>query len=201
MEFNKNFLRKKFKNLKIEMTEKMSEKEKYFLDKNIGKNILKLNKSLEANIILAYMANAIEINIDNIILNFINNNKKVAIPICLDLDSEPKMDFYFINNLSDVHVGKFNIREPNVLENNLFDRHNNLNERVVMLVPGLVFDKRGYRVGYGKGYYDRYLSQIKDKVLKIGLCYDFCLVNKINIDKNDIPVDILVTQTKIIKLN
>ena len=144
------------------------------------------------------MANKIEINIDDLIFKA---NKKIAVPRCLDLDNEPTMDFYFISNLSEVSIGRFNIREPKILKNNIFDNNIILNKKVVMLVPGLVFDKKGYRVGYGKGYYDRYLSRLKNKILKIGLCYDFCLINKINTDNNDIPVDILVTETKVLRLD
>ena len=194
LDLDKNFLRQKFKKLKQDILSK----KKFFLDKDINENILSLSEYKSSDIILAYMANQIEINIDDLILKSINN-KKIAVPKCLDFNRDPQMDFYFIDSLFDVSVGKFNIREPNILKNNIVDNNIVLDKKVIMLVPGLVFDKKGYRVGYGKGYYDRYLSQLGFDILKIGLCYDFCLINKINIDKNDIPVDILVTETKIIK--
>ncbi len=59
-----------------------------------------------------------------------------------------------------------------------------------VIVPGLGFDKRGYRVGYGKGFYDRFLK--KTKAMKVGVSYSCCIVDKIPIDNHDIPVDVIV---------
>ena len=57
-------------------------------------------------------------------------------------------------------------------------------------MPGICFDKRGYRVGYGKGFYDRFLS--KHKIYSIGLTYKECIVDNINNDKHDINVNMLI---------
>ena len=61
-----------------------------------------------------------------------------------------------------------------------------------ILVPGLAFDRRGYRVGYGGGHYDRYLKNYPG--LKVGLCYEACLLDEIEVDPWDQPVDILLTE-------
>ena len=61
-----------------------------------------------------------------------------------------------------------------------------------ILVPGLAFDRRGHRVGYGGGYYDRYLKNYPG--LKVGLCYEACLLDEIEVDPWDQPVDILLTE-------
>jgi len=65
----------------------------------------------------------------------------------------------------------------------------------VIIVPGLAFDKKGYRIGYGSGFYDKFLA--KSSALKIGVTFDFCVVNKFKHDSHDIRMDIVVTDKKI----
>jgi 5-formyltetrahydrofolate cyclo-ligase len=60
----------------------------------------------------------------------------------------------------------------------------------------VAFDIHGHRLGYGKGYYDRLLKKIKG--LKVGLAYDFQIVDKLPVEPHDIPVDLIITPTRII---
>ena len=59
-----------------------------------------------------------------------------------------------------------------------------------MIVPAVAFDRHGNRVGRGKGFYDRFLTGLN--VTKIGICYDFQIVDEIESSSHDIPVDMLV---------
>ena len=67
----------------------------------------------------------------------------------------------------------------------------------VIIVPGLVYDKKGYRLGYGKGYYDRLLK--KTKALKVGVCFDLFLIEDLPVENHDEAVDIIVTDQQILK--
>ncbi len=69
----------------------------------------------------------------------------------------------------------------------------------LVLVPLLAFDKNGYRVGYGKGFYDRFLEPIKDKVLKVGISCCNEVVEFEGIDQYDVPLDYCVTPNKVWK--
>lgn len=196
---NKEQQRQYFKNLK----NTISSEDKNYLDKKIINNLLTIKEFQNAKIVMAYLANSIEVNIDEVLLNLIKNGKKIALPKCLDA-SKSIMDFYFVNNFSNLIVGKYNIREPRD-ENNLFNLKNCINknfitERIVMLLPGIAFDLKGYRLGYGKGYYDRYLHDLNIEILKIGLCYSMTLADDIMKDDNDVPVDIIVTDDGIINI-
>ena len=67
----------------------------------------------------------------------------------------------------------------------------------LIIVPGVAFDKCGYRIGYGGGYYDRFLSNL-DHVTKISLAFNMQLIDKIPTDHFDIPVNYIITEKEII---
>lgn len=82
-------------------------------------------------------------------------------------------------------VGDFNILEPqNVAYTGDFD---------LIVVPGVAFDRQGNRLGRGKGYYDRFLCQHR-ATKKIGLCFDFQLVDNVPVEENDIPMDEIISR-------
>lgn len=66
----------------------------------------------------------------------------------------------------------------------------------LVIIPGIVFDQNLNRIGYGKGFYDNFLSSIKKPVLKIGVCYDFQLYDNIPSTKDDVKLDLIVTEKR-----
>ncbi len=206
---SKQYLRSQFIKKKREFFE-LNNGKKIDFDKQIRSNILGLREYQKADVLLAYMANDIEVNVDDIIINnLVDQGKRVAVPKCRFGNL---MDFYFIDSFDDLSLGKFGIREP-VESKNKFDIFEKSTVKsnvsrgkdlVVMLLPGVVFDKNGYRIGYGRGYYDRYLDKLLGSnfvnIVKIGLCYDFALIDKIKIECNDVPVDVLITETKVYRI-
>ena len=95
------------------------------------------------------------------------------------------MYFCYVTNLNELTSGKYNIPEP-TNENIVTDFDN-----AICIVPGICYDKENYRIGYGKGYYDRFLS--KNKIKTIGLCYKECMIEKIDNDKYDYKIDEVIT--------
>ncbi len=71
------------------------------------------------------------------------------------------------------------------------------NEIDVVVVPGIAFDPRGNRIGYGKGYYDKFLGELDQRTIKAGFSFNRCLVEGIHANTWDIPVDMIVTETGI----
>src|SRR5690606_30414622 len=90
-----------------------------------------------------------------------------------------------IYSLSDLSEGEYGIEEPQtpVSKRNDFD---------CIIIPMLGADKNGNRIGYGKGFYDVFLSQ--NSGVKIGLVYDDCLTEALEHDTFDIPMDIIITE-------
>ena len=97
------------------------------------------------------------------------------------------MEFYLIKSFNDLEVATFSVLEPKV---NQCEKLTQFSQSVC-IVPGLAFDIRGYRLGYGKGYYDRFLN--KYDLPKFGICYTLCTQTKLINGKYDKPVDLLIT--------
>lgn len=62
----------------------------------------------------------------------------------------------------------------------------------VVLTPGLAFDRQGFRLGRGKGHYDRLFGRVGVKARRIGLCWDFQLVNEVPVEAHDVPMDAVI---------
>ena len=92
-----------------------------------------------------------------------------------------------IKSMDDLAPGAYGILEPkNPVESDVkFD---------FMLVPGLCFDKNKYRIGYGGGFYDRFIDKIGEDSCKVSIVYDFQLVDDLNPEEFDRPVDKLIIQ-------
>jgi 5-formyltetrahydrofolate cyclo-ligase len=100
-----------------------------------------------------------------------------------------------INDLDhDLMQGVFDVLEP---LNNIRDE-TPPEDLDIIIVPGLVFTRDGYRIGYGGGYYDSFLAEHGSDSLKVGFCYSQFLTDEIPIEEHDIPVDIIITEKEII---
>ncbi len=168
--------------------ENMSSENKTALDEQIAKNIKKLNEYRPAKTILIYVSTAIEVSTINIIKTALKDGKKVAVPRCIKDTRE--MEFHYINSVDELSAGTFSVLEPPADFPVVTDFSGCL-----MIVPGMQFDMRGFRIGYGKGYYDRYMSRFTG--ISVGICYSDELVSFMYHGKYDKPVDIIVTDKRI----
>lgn len=175
---------------------KIKRKELSF-NKDIHKSIFNIfiNSDIykTSSIILAYASLNDEISTDCIIKNALYDDKIVALPYCINNDG--LMDFYIIKSFSDLKIGSFGVREPDLTKCEKLCKYDNS----IILVPGLCFDNNGYRLGYGKGYYDRFLE--KHSLKSVGLCYNDLLIENIPHDKFDLPVDFIITEKNIYNIN
>ncbi|WP_461205517.1 5-formyltetrahydrofolate cyclo-ligase [Clostridium sp. DL1XJH146] len=159
------------------------EKEKYdsiILKKLINSDIFKNSK-----IIFTYVSMQNEINTIDLIQNCFKNNKVVCVPKVNP--KEKVMNAYQIKSLSELTEGHFGVLEPK--EGNRIEPY----KIDLAIFPGLAFDKEGYRIGYGGGYYDKYFSQNNITARKIALAYEFQIMNDIPSEKHDIAVNCIIT--------
>jgi 5-formyltetrahydrofolate cyclo-ligase len=108
------------------------------------------------------------------------------------------MEFLSVNSMMDLSPDFMGIREPAFLFDNLFQLHTSQVEQVFMVMPALAFDTNGNRIGFGKGYYDRYLKRIHINK-RIGICYDFQIMNEIPCTTQDISATMVISDKRIIR--
>ncbi|BDH62166.1 5-formyltetrahydrofolate cyclo-ligase [Lysinibacillus sp. PLM2] len=117
-------------------------------------------------------------------------NKRVVVPKCNP--ENRSMQFYEINHFSQLEKVYMDLLEP-IPNETLSVEADDID---VIIVPGIVYDLKGYRIGYGGGYYDRYIVNYKGKLISIA--FDTQIVDKVPKESHDRPVDMIITQTKII---
>lgn len=150
-----------------------------------------LEEYKNATQVFTYVNMGNEVITTDIINQVLADGKVVAVPKIIKKDN--KMIFVQIRSLDELRVGHFNVLEPITCEEIQSDIY------TVFLVPAAVFDLKGYRIGYGGGYYDRYLFNAK-ALSKIGLAYEFQIIKEIPKNEYDISVDYVITNEDIYTL-
>ena len=167
----------------------LSEDKKQSLDDSVFRQLLSLDLLNRAEKIFMYASTPFEVSTDKTTEYCLNHEKTVCFPICLP---QHQMAFMPVSGLSDLISGTYGIPEPR------FDADSVIvpSEFDLCIVPALAVDKSGFRLGYGGGYYDRWLAQ--NKVKKAVLCYEFNLVDKVPVGEYDIAADFVITEQQCI---
>jgi 5-formyltetrahydrofolate cyclo-ligase len=166
--------------LSKEMLDSMSE--------TIQVRAMNLNEFMLAKIVAVYHPIGSEVDTLNILSSVLQLNKHLVLP---RVEDDIKIIFTEVKDLgNDLQVGKYKIMEP---KNHCLK----VNKMDLVFVPGIAWDKNGHRLGYGKGYYDRYLRDLH--TINVGLAYDFQILEDIPHEKNDLRVDLIVTEKRVIK--
>lgn len=135
--------------------------------------------------IYTYISFNDEVQTQHIIDYAFQNNIKIAVPKII----KKRMDFYYINKMEDLETGFYGILEPRT-------NHIAKDNHILMIMPGLAFDNECNRIGYGAGYYDKYLVENQHlSINKVALAYDFQLVEQLETEPYDIKVDHIITPT------
>ena len=146
-------------------------------------------KKIHKGIIGGYFPVNYEINTLNILKTLKSKKYKIALP---KIKKNNQLDFYIWSSQLPMKINRYGIPEP-------------LKSRLVypdvLLVPTVAFDNRKFRLGYGGGYYDRYIAKIKKikNILSIGLAFEFQKVEKLKVDKFDEKLNIILTNKKAYK--
>ncbi len=158
-------------------------------DQAILHRLVSLREYGEAQWIYTYVSKTIEVDTLELIRRALAAGKHVAVPRCVPGTRE--MEFYEIRSLEELAPGAFGVLEPVPGRSRLMEEDTG----GLCVVPGLSFDSQGYRLGYGKGYYDRFLSRFHG--VTVGACYNGCVRRMLPHGYFDRPVDILVTECAI----
>lgn len=169
--------------------ESLCAEDKAAADAMIVSCVLHSEVYLSAETVFCYVSLPREIDTSPILSAAWRRGKTVAVPRCR---KGGQMDFFAISSLDDLSRGTFGISEPGddrpLCVPTVHD---------VCIVPCLAADAFGYRLGYGGGYYDRYLSLHPSKT--IGLCYASCVAHALPHDEYDISLQMLITEKEVIQ--
>ncbi len=164
----------------------------------IKEKILTLKQVQQSKILFCYVDYKKEVGTCSLIEALLEQNKKVAVP--LTLVEERRLVPVSVSSLEkDLEAGYCGIPEPKAevtavrtIDPKTID---------VVVLPGSVFDERGGRMGYGGGFYDRFLANKSPEAIRIGICFDLQLQKQIELEPHDEMMDYIVTETRLIKTN
>lgn len=178
-------LRAQFRAIREEMDPAVREE----ADRDIADTVRKLWQYRVSRQILVYVSTPIEVDTHRIISQALADGKRVAVPRCVP--DTRNMEFYYIDSLDDLSPGSFGVLEPEADPARLVSDFSG----AMCLIPAFSYDFAGYRLGYGKGYYDRFLSGFNGHM--IGICYRSCVRRYLPHGRFDRPVQLLVTENYI----
>ena len=175
----------------IKKRKDLSKKEVLENSKKIKNRLYEMDEFKHASTILFYVSYNNEVYTHEMIKECILNKKNVIVPIsdkenrCLILSQ--------LNNWSNLESGSYGILEPKKDKLKI----TSISKVDLVIVPGVGFDERGYRIGHGKGYYDDLLRKSING-LHIGLSFESQIVKKMPTEAHDLPVHKIITEKRII---
>ena len=156
--------------------------------KKIHQNLRQVDSYSNSQNIACYFPIGSEVDTHNIMLDVLENGKNMLLPKIVDTN----LEFYVIPNLEKLEKGVFDIMEPK-------DSCKKAEKIDCILVPTVGVSKLGDRLGYGRGYYDKFLSSTD--AVKISLTYSKQIVKSIPNDSHDIKIDLIITEDEIYKIS
>jgi 5-formyltetrahydrofolate cyclo-ligase len=155
----------------------------------VQQQLLALASYRQSRTVAFYSSIHNEVSTVQLLRDALANRRSVVMPRVTGDD----LVFRLIHSLEDLAPGSFGILEPKaeteLIALDLID---------MILLPGVAFDYRGHRLGYGKGYYDRALSTVGNRAKRVGLAYDFQLVEQLPVFPHDMQLDLVVTETGVL---
>ncbi len=189
MQLKKRELRKQYLQLRGQIAEESARE----WDRRILKTLLAMPVIARARCVMTYVSYNREVDTIEFVKFCLANGKRIAVPkadnIRKVLIASELQDFE-----RDLHAGPFKVLEPwpqtlRPIEPTTIDVH---------IVPGVVFDEQGWRIGLGYGYYDRFLKSIAPSAAKIGIAYELQVVKTLPHEPWDVCMDYIVTENRVL---
>ncbi|AXI08567.1 5-formyltetrahydrofolate cyclo-ligase [Oceanobacillus sp. 143] len=170
----------------ISKLENLAVEKKQEIEAQLAENLFQSEAWQGAKSIGITISQGMEWNTQPIIEKAWEQEKVVYVPKCLP--KEKKLVFYRFQSYDELEIVYYNLQEPKANETLRVEK-----EQIdLLLVPGLIFDERGYRIGFGGGYYDRFLTDFPNQT--ISLAAAFQLINQVPKEVYDIPVEQIITE-------
>ncbi len=162
----------------------------------IGESLFNLREFSKAGTVMFYNSKASEVRTQDMVRRALDMGKRVVVPVMDTLEYR-----LFLSELRDFDtelcIGTFQVPEPR----DECIRPVSPEEVDIFILPGVAFDRRGSRLGFGGGYFDKLLKQTKRGALFLGLAFQEQMVEEIPQAPHDIPVHMVITEKEVIKCN
>lgn len=178
---NKSDIRKKYILIRKNIVDKSNKSEIIF------KKLIELDKYKKAKVIGIYKALASEVNTDMLIDYSLKKRKIVLLPKV----TPDGLVFYKNNSKEEFVKSDFGVFEPIGVEENKYS----IDQMDLLIVPGVCFDKNKNRMGFGKGYYDRYIKN--SDIFTIGICFEEQIIDNLIIEDTDVKMKMVLTDRNI----
>lgn len=188
--------KKIFREKVIRMRDGLCEEKRIEKSRIIKDMLLSQNELNKAETIMCYIDFKSEVMTREFIREILKIRKRVVVPTVLKKDDgSDEIKASLIENI-DGHLEKGNLgifEPPKELVKCIDHREIDL-----VVIPGVAFDLQKHRMGYGKGLFDKFLTDIRDNCTKIGICFDVQLQGNIPCEKHDILMDMIITEKRVI---
>jgi len=145
----------------------------------------------DADHILVYLSFRSEIDTRPLIDRWLQEKRHIYVPV-MQPETRTILPVRIFKDYKDLPVNSYGIQEPALDDAEILD----VKSLDLVIVPGLAFDSRGYRLGYGGGYYDRLLLRLRNEARTLALCYDFQMVDAVPIGPHDRQVQTILTELR-----
>jgi 5-formyltetrahydrofolate cyclo-ligase len=162
--------------------------------------VTQLKEWQEITIVMVFLSMPGEVETDEVMISAEKGVKRLAAP-CM-VGNDIIFRFFTVSQVHNMPENAFGIKEP-LPENESCSPLSMPGEKILVLVPGLGFDRQRNRLGRGKGYYDRYIHSLRifgiSNFLLAGICFEEQVEIELPVSENDQPVDLVVTDLNVIR--
>ena len=171
----------------LELLKKQASAERQAKSHLIEQQLFELAAFKKAKTVLFYASLPGEVDTFAMIKKTIELSKRICLPVVMQ--NQREMIPTLIKTLADLENGVYGIAQPRKNSS----REISLEEIDAVVVPGVAFDASNHRLGRGKGYYDRFLTQLPKTTTTIGLAFDFQLTDSLPVEEHDVPLSCVIT--------
>jgi 5-formyltetrahydrofolate cyclo-ligase len=177
------------------LTRRRAQPDKERLSDAVAEQLLSLAEYRNANVVMFYVDARSEVRTRAAIGRALAEGKIVAVPQCVGDELVP----WRMTSLAELTAGAFGIDELREEFRRDDSRQVAVEQIDLVVVPGVAFDRRGHRLGSGRGFYDRFLERLRRDAVFVGLAFDGQLVEAIPTDDHDVPLHIVVTPSQVVR--